>query len=111
SQRSLLAIEIKDPAALAASLERSMKGDPKVRLLKIGEHDVWEILNEEDAELDLELKEPGAADDEDTPDRAAAEGGAPPASSAVTVAQGHLFVASHIDLLEKVLAQAQAEEP
>ncbi|HUY33307.1 MAG TPA: hypothetical protein VMV69_11220 [Pirellulales bacterium] len=110
SQRMLLAIEVKDPAALAASLERSMKGDPKARLLKIREHDVWEILNEDDAMSGSDVVDPGISnDDDDTP--AQPVGGAAMASSAVTVAQHHLFVASHIDLLEEVLAQAQAEEP
>lgn len=110
SQRTLLAIEVKNPAALAVSLERSMKGDPRARLLKIGEHDVWEILNEEEAIAPPDVEGPGAAGDDDDAVAVPGGGGAL-ASSAVTVALGHLFVASHIDLLEQVLAQAQAEEP
>jgi len=111
SQRTLLAIEVKNPKALAASLERSMKGDPKARLLKIREHDVWEIFNEEDVITPPDVEGPGAAGDDDKTLAVPGGSGAAPVSSAVTVALGHLFVASHIDLLEQVLAQPQAEEP
>ncbi len=109
SQRTLLAVEVTNPAALAVSLERSLKGDPRARLLKVRGHDVWEILNEEEATIPPDVDGAGAAGDDDTLALPAAGGAL--ASSAVTVTLGHLFVASHIDLLEQVLAQAQAEEP
>jgi hypothetical protein len=115
SQRVLLAVEVQNVPALADSLERSMRNDDRVRLRKIGECDVWEILNEEDMDPGLEIEEPGAAPgDDDGADAALAAGaggGGAPASSAVTVALGHLFIASHIDLLERVLLQPEAIEP
>jgi hypothetical protein len=118
SQRTLLAIDVTNPAALAASLERSMKGDPRVRLRKIGEYDVWEILNEDEAISGPEVKDPDAAGDDDDDaaggvdaDPTLGAGGMGQATSAVTVALGHLFVASHIDLLQKVLLQPEAVAP
>jgi hypothetical protein len=112
SQRTLLAIEVKNIEALAASLEKSMHGDPKARPHKIGEFDVWEILNEEDATTAPSIEDPGDADDDDDDNTAeATPDNMGKATSAVTVALGHLFIASHIDMLQKVLLQPVAASP
>lgn len=100
SQRKLVAIEAKNEKALAAAVEASMKGDPRVKERRIGKHVVWELLAEEEPELELDIE--GA----EAPKKRGARGGqqGPVPNSAVTVARGHLFVSSHLALLEKVLA-------
>jgi len=116
SQRRLIAIEAKNPQALAKAVEKSMQGDPRVIKQKIGEQTVWEILPEDEMSYELDVQDAGAADKEkdgeDQAPEAAAENQAPKAktpNSAVTVAKGHLFVASHIALLEKVLANNEPQ--
>ncbi|HVW38684.1 MAG TPA: hypothetical protein VHB99_15325 [Pirellulales bacterium] len=110
SERRLIAIEANNPQGLIAGIQKTMKGDPRVKEHKIGEHIVWEILPEDESTLELDVQGAGAEKGQDsageTPDVAAAQavdGGKTP-NSAVTVAKGHLFVASDIKLLEKVLA-------
>lgn len=110
SERRLIAIEAKNPQGLIAGIQKTMKGDPRVKEHKIGEHIVWEILPEDENTLELDVQGAGAEKGQDgdgeTTDAAAAEapGGGKTPNSAVTVAKGHLFVASDIKLLEKVLA-------
>ena len=105
SQRRLIAIEAKDEKALARAVEDTMKNDPRVKQRKLGEQVVWEILAEDEPTLELDVQDADASGKE--PDADAKGGAAAPTgtpNSAVTVAKGHLFVSSHIELLEKVLA-------
>ena len=102
SERRLIAIEAKNPQALAEAVAKSMKGDERVREQKIGEHTVWEIIPEDEMALELEVEGGVGAETEKESDAAKPAAKAP--KQAVTVAKGHLFVSSHIELLEKVLA-------
>lgn len=106
SQRKLLAVEAKNPDALAVAIEKSMTGDDRVRKLEIEGHDVWEIIPEDESMPALEIDD--AADGgKKAPADESDEGRVRQVSlsnSAVTVAKGHLMVSSHIDLLRKVLA-------
>ncbi|HXT58940.1 MAG TPA: hypothetical protein VN699_09895 [Pirellulales bacterium] len=111
SQRSLIAIEAKDEKALARAVEDTMKNDPRVKQRKLGEQVVWEILAEDEPTLELDVQDADASGKE--PDADAKGGAAAPTgtpNSAVTVAKGHLFVSSHIELLEKVLADLDPEQ-
>lgn len=111
SQRRLLAIEAKNAEKLAAAIERSMTGDERARKLEIEGHDVWEMIPEEDSVPDLEI------DDASTGRRRRlleeserASSGGELTSSAVTVARGHLMVASHTELIRKVLTRLDKQE-
>ncbi|HVA49549.1 MAG TPA: hypothetical protein VNH11_24495 [Pirellulales bacterium] len=106
SQRKLLAIETTNAQALAVAIEKSMSGDDRVRKLEIEGHDVWEIIPEDESMPALEIDDAAGGskrrstdeDEEERPRQVKL------ANSAVTVAKGHLMVASHIDLLREVLA-------
>ena len=111
SQRKLLAIEAKDPNKLAAAIDKSMTGDEKARKLEIEGHVVWEIIPEEEAMPNLDVddgSEGRRRANEKESDVAAPQVSL--ANSAVTVAKGHLMVASHIDLIRKVLARTAKED-
>jgi hypothetical protein len=108
SQRRLIAIEAKDAKALAKAVEKSMKGDPRVREQRLGDQIVWEILPEDETTLELDVQEAGAAEKEQDGEGQASKEKTP--NSAVTVGKGHLFVASHIELLEKVLAKTDSKQ-
>jgi hypothetical protein len=99
SQRRIFAAEVKDPAALAVAIEKSMRNDPGVKQRKFKEYKIFEILPEdEDADAASEgNKRPlGRA--------GGAGGGRLMPNSAVTVAHGTLFVSTHVSFLEKILA-------
>lgn len=108
SQRRLLAIEVKNVKKLVAAIEKQMSGDPNATKRKIGEYDVWEIVPEEDAEVELDIQE-GDDDEDDEPGIAMARPGVL-TRSAVTVADGYLLVSSHVSMLEKVLTNVATHE-
>ncbi|MCL6503272.1 MAG: hypothetical protein K6T86_11340 [Pirellulales bacterium] len=118
SERRLFAAEVRDTDALRASIDKMMESDPSAHRRQIAGYDVWEVIAEQvgDTELDIENPEIEAALPGDTADDLADEGedamsassGIP--NSAVAVAHGCLLVASHVDLLEKVLAEVPATQ-
>lgn len=111
SQRRLLAIEVKNVKKLVAAIDKQMREDPNATKRKIGGYDVWEIVPEEDAEVELDIQD---GDDDDADDEEAQPGGmARPGvltRSAVTVADGYLLVSSHISMLEKILTKLPTHE-
>ncbi len=110
SERLLWAIETKDEAAVAKAIEKCVKNDPTIKKRDIAGHVVWEIVEEEDAEvpkLDVNVpsltpkKDDGKSksaekDDQETEGHFLPHG-------AIAVARGQLFIASHIDFLIKTL--------
>jgi hypothetical protein len=108
SERFLLTVEVKNEKAIAATVEKYMKADPNAQKRDFQGLTVWEILppTEEVPELDIAF-EP-----------AAPEGGhmgeklqhTAMSTSAVCVTQGHLFIASHLTYLERILDKQQVQE-
>jgi hypothetical protein len=110
SERLLWAIEVKDTAAVAKAIEKSVKNDPTIKRRMMGKHVVWEIVEEEESgvpqlKVDVPSLTPkkgegkGKSDEGDDQEK---EGHFLP-HGAITVANGHLFVASHLDFLDKIL--------
>jgi hypothetical protein len=102
SERMLFAIDVKDAGALAATIEKSMKTDPQAKRHDFNGHVIWEIVNEEAALPMITIENhpsfaPGGEDEEEPEKRMLP-------NSAVTVAFGQLFVATHYDFLTKVLS-------
>jgi hypothetical protein len=105
SERLLFAVPAKDEKHLAGVIQDWMETDPDTRKREIAGHVVWEIVDEK-AELPMitiegsPLDKPSGEEEvEEEEERAL------PPNSAVTVAHGHLFVATHIDILTKVLTE------
>ncbi len=104
-ERFLFVIEVTDERAIAETVEKFMAADPDAIKTQFQGKTVWELreAQEEIPELDIavsdfDLLEPV----EEVP----TEGGIARAfpTSAVCVADGHLFYASHIDFLKEVFA-------
>ncbi len=106
SERLLFAIEVKDAEAVSRAVEKLLKDDPRVERREKAGHVIWELVKEQAAPPKFEFE----------------FGGVPPVAPArppqlpqnqpkpllphasVTVCKGHLFVASHIDFLLKIIA-------
>jgi hypothetical protein len=115
-ERLVIAIEAIDPEKVAATVAKSMATDPDMQKVESGEHVIWEMIDRSMAIPKLEVETPGGAiahaDGGDAEDddahrrrnrlREREEKLLP--HSAVTVAHGHLLIASHRDFLERVLA-------
>ena len=117
SERLVIAIEAKDAEKVAATVAKSMATDPDMQRLESSGHVIWEMIDRSAAIPKLEVETPGGAiahaDDESDPHhhrkrlREREEKLLP--HSAVTVAHGHLLIASHRDFLERVLAASAGE--
>ncbi len=116
SERIVIAVEAVDPERVAATVAKTMAADSDMQKVEIGGHVVWELIDRSNAIPKIEVETPGGAvahaDHHDGDDDAAhrrrqrlreKEEKLLP-HSAITVAHGHLLIASHRDILEKVLA-------
>jgi hypothetical protein len=112
SERLVIVVEAVDPERVAATVAKSMSIDPDMAKIDVQGNVAWELIDRSMAIPQLEVELPGGAvphadHDEDSHRRRAKlrereEKFLP--HSVVTVANGHLFVASHRDILERVLA-------
>jgi len=116
SERLLWAIETKDEAAVAMAIEKCVKNDPTIKKRLIDGHVVWEIVEEEDMgvpQLKVDLptltpkKEDGKSKSDEKDDDQDKESHFLP-HGAITVANGQLFIATHIDFLVKTLKPLDA---
>jgi hypothetical protein len=118
SDRLVIAIEAADEAAVAAAIAKVMDADSDMRKVELGGHVAWELIDHSAMVPQLEIETPGGAvvhaDDErrHNPDdeahrrraRLREKDGKLLPHASVAVAKGHLFIASHRDVLERVLS-------
>ena len=115
-ERFLIAIELKNQAAIAATVDKVMDNDDNATKTKIAGHDAWEIQPEQDdyPELDIDLSDLELLDDPTFAQPGIAAGGnaAPGVAtgSAVCVTDGHLFIASHLEFMQEILANKAAQD-
>lgn len=111
SERLLFAIECRDPAAVAAAVERLMSTDRTAHRRQIEGHVIWEMVEEPAAApkgrpRNVPSFRPGASGGRPSPQAAKEEDEEEVRllpHAAVTVEHGHLLVASHLDYLLKIL--------
>jgi hypothetical protein len=125
SERLLFAIEAKNPKAVALAIEKLMKNDPTAKRRDVNGHVVWEIVEDEsptpeapkisfgDAPAVTPVhplrkrkkdKEKEGDDEEDEKEQHLLP------HAALTVWEGNLLIASHIDFLKKVVAPEKKPE-
>lgn len=114
SERLLFAIEVTDAEAVAKALEKLLKDDPTVKRREKAGHVIWEIVGEEvqPPKMDFDFggvppvapAHPPKKKDDPWEDEEEEERKPLLPNAAVTVCKGHLFVASHIDFLLKIIA-------
>jgi len=117
SERLVIALEVVDEPRVAATIAKVMGADSDMRRIEIGGNPAWELIDHSMQIPKLEVETPGIAapqaalepkhDPDDEAHRRRArlrekEEKLLP-HSAVTVAKGHLFIASHRDILERVV--------
>jgi len=118
SDRLVIAVEAIDPEKVAATVGKSMSTDPDMRRIEAHGVVIWELIDRSMEIPTLEIETPGgivahADQEEDSPSdrrrklREKEEKLLP--HSAVTVAHGHLLIASHRDILERVLTMSDGD--
>lgn len=113
SERLIVAIEITNPKVVSKTLEKNFSADPKAQKQVIGEHVIWEVINEETkqpSELELTIEGDAGfvaaqAEEEVVEDEPILP------NMAFTVYEGQLMVATHIDFLKEVMAAADKNQP
>lgn len=111
SERLLYAIPAKDEAKMTAALAKFYRNDKVIRRRELGGFMVYENPLPEKAKVpEINIEEPGKVRRRAA--RQAAQGGNQPAlpNATLTVAHGHLMVASHYDFLKKILEPAKPKE-
>ncbi len=112
ADRLVIAIECADESRVAATIAKVMNADGDMQQIELAGQTAWELIDRSQAIPMLEVETPGGAvthaDDEDDGGRRRQrirekEEKLLPHST-VTVARGHLLIASHRDILERVLA-------
>jgi len=110
AERLVIAVEAIDEPRVAATIAKVMGADKDMERKEIAGHVVWELIDRTAAIPELQIETPGLRLGGDRDDdgrrrrqriREKEEKLLP--HSSVTVAKGHLFIASHRDVLERVL--------
>ena len=111
SDRIVFAIKCADEARVAATIAKVMNADADMQKIELGGQSAWELIDRSHAIPKLEVETPGGAvthaDDEDETakrrQRLREKDEKLLPHSTVAVARGHLLIASHRDILERVL--------
>ncbi len=108
SERLLFAVEAKDPKAVALAVEKNLKDDKTVRRREHEQYVIWETIPPKKGEVPtIQLEFPNLEPEAEKLPKAGAgtQRGEFLPNAAVTVAYGHLLVASHYDFMVQILKQ------
>lgn len=110
AERMVIAIEVDDEPKVAATIARVMAADKDMERKEIGGFTIWELIDRKTEIPQLQVETPGLRIRGDRDDdgrrrrqRAREKEEKLLPHAAVAVARGHLFIASHRDILERVL--------
>jgi len=94
-------------------VDKAMDHDPDAHGIEFNGHIIWEVVKEEEEDLVLEIEGApafgGGFDFQNEPQQVNDEEPIIP-NSAATVAEGHLIVGSHIDIIKAALKKRDAEK-
>lgn len=111
SERMMFAIEVTSPETVMQTVNKAMENDPAAKKREHNGHVIWELLNEEAevAELQIEGFDGGFGFDAPVAREEEEEKPFIP-NAAVTVANGHLLLATHVDYIVDVLDQPSSAD-
>jgi hypothetical protein len=106
SERFMFVVDLKNEKAMQATIRKYMLADPNAHEREFEGLTIWEVQPPESdiPELDLPAEPVGDAEHGGGFKNTALS------SSAVCVTQGHLFIASHVEFLERILGKRTAGE-
>ncbi len=119
SERLLVAVELTNPEAVRATIDKAFDTDPDAEKREFEGHVIWEIIKEsapaDVEELQIEGDGFGAFDpfaEQQVPDLPAQNNNQENIlpNSAITVAHGHLIVATHVDSIVEMLQRPLGTE-
>lgn len=106
-ERYLIAVETRNATQVSAAMDRLMSADPSVRRLRRGKLLIWEIVKPEEPQELVKVEVQGFGGfGQPTPPPPPSRNDALLPNVAITVANGHLVVGSHVDYLVETLGAA-----
>ena len=106
SERILIAVELTNVDPVRRAVDQTMRNDPNAQKRMVGDIVVWEIVEEEIEEPELEIEL--GFDDFEVEEEEETVQSLP--TSAVTVAHGRLILSSHFDFIKRVLTDSNHRE-
>ena len=106
SERILVAVELTNIDPVRRAVDQTMQNDPNAQKRMVGDTVVWEIVEEEIEEPELEIEL--GFDDFEAEEEEETVQSLP--TSAVTVAHGRLILSSHFDFIERILTESDHRE-
>ncbi|MBC8355773.1 MAG: hypothetical protein H8E66_27675 [Planctomycetes bacterium] len=103
SERLMLAIEVIDPATVMKTVNKAMENDPAAKKREHNGHVIWELLNEEAEVAEVQIDFDGGFGFDDPVEPQAEEDKPFIPNSAVTVANGHLLISTHVDYIVDII--------
>jgi hypothetical protein len=108
SERLMAFVEVQNKRGdiIAQTLEKAFKSDPQAKRRVIGEHVVWEIIQEEELALDTEIMIEGTgfvSTTEAPKEQEPAEEEAKLPNMAMTVFLDHLVISTHVDFIKELI--------
>jgi len=103
SERMMVAIQVTDPDTVMQTVNKAMENDPAAKKREHNGHIIWELLNEEAEVAEIQIEGFDGGFGFDAPVEQAEEEKPFIPNSAVTVANGHLLIATHVDYIVDVL--------
>lgn len=105
-ERTLIALETSDPETVAATIAKSMATEANTKRVEHGDVVIWETVPDEEGKGKRATRVRTADEEDDERPRGSLGGDVDTAAfpnGAVAVANGHVLIASHRDILERVL--------
>lgn len=104
SERMMFAVEVTNPETVMQTVNKAMENDPAAKKREHNGHIIWELLNEEAEVAEVQITDFGGGfGGFDAPVEEEEEDKPFIPNSAVTVANGHLLIATHVDYIVDVL--------
>lgn len=114
SERKVVAIEVTNEPVVADTIRKMMESEKDARRREFDGHVIWELVDCHCDVPTLEVETPGLPTrtvDSNSANHPCDCNNRLFSTSAVCVANGNLFLASHMDLLKQVLAQPKQAQP
>ena len=103
SERMLIAIEVTNPETVMRTVNKAMENDPAAKKREHNGHVIWELLNDQEEVAEIKIEGFDSFGFEDAPVELEEKDKPFIPNSAVTVANGHLLIATHVDYIVDVL--------
>ena len=110
SRRNLIALRLSNSPAMAKVLDRAMQNEPDAELVDFKGHTIWKVVHRDDEEV-TDLASDFGGDFGAPPAGQAGQQPAPWLSNwAITVYGDYLMFASHVEMIEDAIVQAESGE-